>query len=222
MRLLERRGFYLHRRLVMPSVMARKHLPVPDAARIRNMTPDDAEAVAALIGRTWQGHDLFEPVTAESLARQIERLENLDYRDVIVYEDGDRISACVALWDWSKIMRITVLRFTWKMRLLFRILSLAGVLPRLPKPGDILRQMMLTLIGYASPDPLASLVKHASNLALEKGVEQLFCICPRGSRILESLKGFTRVNTGIHLYVKPLQPGIASGDGPVAITGFDM
>jgi hypothetical protein len=36
------------------------------------------------------------------------------------------------------------------------------------------------------------------------------------------MKGFTRVNTGVNLYVKPLRPGISMSDAAVAMTGFDM
>jgi hypothetical protein len=36
------------------------------------------------------------------------------------------------------------------------------------------------------------------------------------------MKGFTRVDTKIALYIKPLNPDILVADGPVAMTGFDM
>ena len=36
------------------------------------------------------------------------------------------------------------------------------------------------------------------------------------------MKGFTRVGTGVNLYVKPLQPGISVSGAAVAMTGLDM
>lgn len=222
MRLFEREGFHLHRVLIMPGIAVTKEAEVPGAEYIRATTPHDLEALAELLNQTWQGHDLFEPTSAASLAHKIDRIAALDYDNLLVFEDEGRMLACMALWDWSKIMRVTVLRLNLRMRILGRLLVLTRVLPRFPAPGDTLRQMMLTMIGYRSPADLSALVKHVNNLALREGIEQLFCICQRNDRILESMKGFTRVDTGVNLYVKPLQPGASLTNAPVAMTGFDM
>ena len=96
-------------------------------------------------------------------------------------------------------MRITVLRLNARLRLLGRFLVLSGKLPSFPGPGDTLRQMMLTMIGYESPAHLASLVRYANNLALAEGIEQVFCICEPGNGVLESMKGFTRFDTRVSL-----------------------
>jgi N-acetylglutamate synthase-like GNAT family acetyltransferase len=222
MRLFERQGFHLHRRLVMPAIAVRKEVRVHSDENIRSVTSRDLEAVAELLNQTWSGHDLFEPASAERLAHTIERTENLSYNNMFVLENRGRITACAALWDWSKIMRINVLRFTLKMQILLRVLFLTRVLPRFPRPGDILRQMMLTMVGYKSPADLAPLVEHVNNLAWKDDVEQVFCICERKDELLQSLKGFTRIDTGVNLYVKLLHSDISLTDAPVAMTGFDM
>lgn len=222
MRLFEREGFHLHRKLVMPAIAVIKEVQVPGSHNIRPITPRDLEAVAELLNQTWHAHDLFEPTSAASLARQIERIATLDYSNVLVFEDEGRVLACLALWDWSKIMRITVLRLNLRMRLLGRVLVLARILPRFPGPGDTLRQMMLTMISSKSSAHLVPLVRYVNNLALREGIEQVFCICERDDKILESMKGFTRVDTGVNLYMKPLEPDVSMTDGPVAMTGFDM
>jgi len=82
--------------------------------------------------------------------------------------------------------------------------------------------MVLTMIGYKSPTHLAPLVKYVNNLALREGIEQVFCICERGDKILESMKGFTRVDTAVNLYVNSLEPSVSIADGPACMTGFDM
>jgi GNAT superfamily N-acetyltransferase len=222
MRLFEREGFHVHRKLVMPAIAVTKEVQVPGAENIRSIAPRDLEAVAQLLSETWHGHDLFEPTSAASLARQIERMASLGYASVLVFEDQGRILACAALWDWSKIMKITVLRLSLRMRILGRLLVLTRVLPRFPGPGDGLRQMMLAMIGCKTPADLSPLVKHVNNLAFREGIQQLFCICERHHGILESTKGFTRIDTGLYLYVKPLQPDLPIADAPVAMTGFDM
>ena len=82
--------------------------------------------------------------------------------------------------------------------------------------------MMLTMIGYKSPADLSVRVKHVNNIALREGIEQVFCVCEGKDRILKSMKGLTRVNTGVNLYVKPIQPDISMTGASVAMTGFDM
>jgi len=222
MLLFEREGFHLHRKLIMPAIAVRKELGVPGAQNIRSITPQDLEAVADLLNQTWDGHDLFEPASPDSVARTIRRIEHLDYRDMVVFEQRGRILACLALWDWSKIMRINILRLDLRMRILLGLLFLMGILPKFPRPGDTLRQMMLTMIGYHSPTDLSPLVKHVNNLARQQDVEQIFCICESNDGILKSMKSFTRINTMVNLYAKPLQPHISLTDAPVAMTGFDM
>jgi len=222
MRLFEREGFRLHRELVMPAIAVFREVEVPRAENIRPITPRDLEAMAELLNQTWHGHELFEPTSAASLAHQIERIPTLDYSNLLVLEDESRILACVGLWDWSRIMRITVLRLNLRMRILGRLLVLARILPRFTSPGDTLRQMMLTMIGYKSPTHLAPLVKYVNNLALREGIEQVFCICERGDKILESMKGFTRVDTPVNLYVNSLEPSVSIADGPACMTGLDM
>jgi N-acetylglutamate synthase-like GNAT family acetyltransferase len=221
MGLFEREGFHLHRKLVMPGIGVFKEVHV-GAENIRSSTPRDLEAVAQLLNQTWAGHDLFDPASAASLASQFERIPTLDYSNLLILEDEGRILACLALWDWSKVMRATVVRLNLRMRRLGKLLVLARIVPRFPSPGHTLRQMMLTMIGYESSAHLVPLVKHANNLALNEGIEHVFCLCERDDKILESMKGFTRVDTGVNLYVKPLRLGISIADAPVAMTGFDM
>jgi len=222
MRLFGREGFRLHRKLLMPSIAVAGEQVVPHRASIRSAAPRDLDAVARLLNRTWRGHDLFEPTSAASLAGQSERTEALGYGSLLLLEDEGRISACVALWDWSKIMRITVLRLNLRMRLLGMFLVGTRRLPSFPGPGDTLSQMMLTTIGYESPAHLVPLLRHVNNLALAAGIEQVFCICERDDRMLESMRGLTRFDTRVHLYAKPLQPGVSMSDAAVAMTWLDL
>jgi GNAT superfamily N-acetyltransferase len=222
MRLFENEGFHLHRKLVMPGLTVFRKLEIPGHGNIRPSEPRDLDAVVELINQTWGGYQLFEPTSAASLADQIERIANIDYNDLLLLEDENKILACAALWDWSKIMRITVLRLNLKMRLLGKFLVLTRILPRFPSPGDTFNQMMLTMIGYRTPPDLSVLIKHANNLALEKGIEQIFCICEQKDKLIESMKGFDKVNTGINLYVKIFKPDVMLADFPIAMTGLDM
>ena len=122
-------------------------------------------------------------------------------------------------------MRITVESMSLKMRTMGLILKIAGVfrpMPRFIKPGDTMKQLMITLIGFKDPTHITLLLKHLNNQALRRGIEQFFCICERNHVMLKSLKGFIRIDTAINLYIKNLQQENLIANKPVYIDGVDM
>ena len=119
-------------------------------------------------------------------------------------------------------MRVTVKALSLRLRMTGWLLTTTRILPRFPKPGDTMRQMMLTLIGFKEPAPLAMLIKYLNNQALRRGIEQVFCVCERGDRLLKSMKGFIRVNTALYLYTKSLSQNVSLAGGPVFVNGIDL
>jgi GNAT superfamily N-acetyltransferase len=225
MRYIEGQGFARHRTLLMPGLAVHRKMKVAAAGEIRPMVPEDLAAVAALLSETWRGCELYEPASAEALARFIDRTPAYDLDSVLILRDRDDILACLGFWDWSRITRITVLSLSRKMRMLGLLLNVARLLrpmPRSPRPGDTLKQMVLAPIGFREPKHLAALLRHLNNESLAKGIEHLFCICEPGRALLGALQGFVHIDTAMHLYTKPLQPGIALGSGPVFIGGTDL
>jgi len=121
--------------------------------------------------------------------------------------------------------QITALALSMKMRvfgLLVDMVRLCRDIPPFMKAGDTLKQMVLTPIGFRDSEHLVVLLRHVNNEALERGVGHIFTICERDYPLLSSMKGFMRVDTAIHLYVKPLQEGVVLGDKPVYIDGIDL
>jgi GNAT superfamily N-acetyltransferase len=222
MKYIESQGFNLHRTLVMTALVIRKEMGVPSMGRIRPIAYKDLETVAELLNETWQGFEFYELTSAEALAQFINRTPAYSFDSLFVLEDQGEILACLGFWDWSQIMRITVEALSLKMRMIGFVLTTTGILPEFLKPGDIMKQIMLTPIGFKDPSHLAVLVRYVNNLALLNGVQQIFCICERGHMLLRSMKGFIRVNTAMHLYVKPLHQNISLNDKPVFIDGTDM
>ncbi len=219
---VEKRGFNLHRTLVMPALVVRKEMNVPSMGRIRPVTSKDLATVAELLNETWQGFEFHESTSAEALAQFINRTPAYSSDNLLVLEDQGELLACLGFWDWSQIMRITVKALSLKMRMIGFLLTTTRILPEFLKPGDIMKQIMLTPIGFKDPSHLAVLVRYVNNQALLSGIQQIFCICERDHMLLRSMKGFIRVNTAMHLYVKLLQPNISLSDKPVFIDGIDM
>jgi GNAT superfamily N-acetyltransferase len=222
MRLLEGEGFKQHRTLLMPALAVRKEMDVLSEGKIRPVKSQDLASVAELLNTTWEGRELYEPTSAETLARFIQRIPAFTYDNLLLLEVQGEILACLGGWDWSRVMRVTVQAPSRKLQMIGWALTATRVLPKFPKPGKTMKQMMLTLIGFREPAYLAVLIRHINNHALRNGIEQVFCICERGDLLLKSMKGFIRVDTALHLYTKPLAQKISLASGPVFVNGIDL
>jgi len=225
MRYVESQSFKLHRKLIMPGLAIYKEMDVPSRERIRPMLQRDLDAVAKLMNETWQGYELYEPTSAEGLATFIQRIPAYSFDSLLVLEDQGEILACLGFWDWRQIMRITVIERSLKMRMIGSVLHLVGrfrPMPRGVNAGDTLKQIMLTPIAFREPAHLTALLRYLNNRALSSGIEQIFCICESNCQLLNSMKGFIRINTGVNLYIKPLRPNISISDEPVFVNGIDM
>ena len=208
MRFIEGHGFKLHRTLVMPSLAVSEEMDVASTGRVRRVTSADLAAVAQLLNVTWEGYDLCERTSAEALARFIDRTPQYSFDNLLVLEDQGQILACLGFWDWSRITRITVIAAAPEMRAF--------------KPGDRLKQMLLTRIAFKEPQHLDVLLRYVNNLALRGGVGQIFCICEPDHVLLGSMKGFMRIDTAVNLCVKSFQEDVCLADNPVFIDGIDL
>jgi hypothetical protein len=119
-------------------------------------------------------------------------------------------------------MEVTVQTLSRKLKIVGWILTTIRIMPKFPRPGEKMKQMMLTFIGFKEPAHLAVLIRHMNNQALRNDIEEIFCVCERDDLLLKSMKGFIRVNTAIHLYTKALGQDVSLGSGPVFVDGIDL
>jgi len=222
MRLFQGEGFKLHRTLLMPAIAVRKEMDVHSETLIRPAQFQDLTNIADLLNLTWQGHELYEPASAETLEQFMCRTPAFDYNDLLVLEKNSELLACIGSWDWSEVMRVTVKSLSRKLKMIGWLLTTTRILARFPKPGDTMKQMMLIFVGFKDLTSLSALIRHLNNNALRKGMEQIFCICERGGVLLKSIKGFIRVDTAMHLYIKPLAQKVSMAGMPVFVNGIDL
>jgi GNAT superfamily N-acetyltransferase len=225
MRYAERQGFTPHRTLVMPALAVFEEMNIESTGTVRRIRSEDLVTVAELLNESWQGFELYEPKSADQLAQFISRTPAYTFDNLFVLEDQSEILACLGFWDWSQVMRITVQALSTKMQLLGLLLAVARMFRPLPpfiKPGDTLRQMMLTPIGFKDPAQLAVLLRYINNQALQRNIGQMFCVCERDYLMLRALKGFVRIDTAMNLYIKPLQENMTLANKPVFIDGIDL
>ncbi len=224
-RYIERQGFRRHRTIVMPSILVFKDVHVRSKANVRSALAADLTALASLLNRTWTGCQLYEPATAESLGRLFTGTTACSLDSVLVLEDRGEIAACLGLWDWSQVMRITVKALSAKMRIMNVVIDVIRIvrpLPRGPRPGDVLKQAVITPVGFKYPEHLSSLLPHINNLALKKGIQQMFFLAEKSHPLFSVLKGFIHIDTSMHLYVKPLSDKQLPTNTPVYVSGLDM
>jgi GNAT superfamily N-acetyltransferase len=224
-KLVERQGFKPYRELVMPALAVYKEMDVQSMGRIRSVTPDDLTAVAELLNTTWQGHELYQPTSADSLSQLIERIPVYDFENILILEDENEIVACLGFWDWSKITKITVHSLSSNIKMIKLMMDITRIfrpMPHPPSPGEILKQFVLTPIAFKNPKDLAVLFRYVNNIAAKKGIRQIFYICEKDHEMLKSMKGFTHIDTKMYLYIKPLQQNISMSNNMVFIDGIDL
>jgi GNAT superfamily N-acetyltransferase len=223
-RLFECEGFRLHRTVAMPIILVYKKMDVSSKAKIRPITSRDLGTVARLMNETWKGYDFYEPKSAEGLAQFIDRTPAYTLDQLMVLENEGEILACLGFWDWSRIARITVRAVGRQLKivgLMTTLLRRIWSMPRIPKAGTIMKQWCLTPIAYRAPEHLIPLIRYINNLAMNRGIEQIYFISERNDPLLRSLKGLFHRDVALHLYIKPLQK-ILVGANRVFLDGIDL
>jgi GNAT superfamily N-acetyltransferase len=117
-RYAQRQGYKLHRTLVMPALLVFREMNVESTGNVRRIESEDLAAVADLLNETWQGFELYEPISADALAHFATRTPAYTFDNLLVLEDQGEIVACLGFWDWSQVMRISVEALSLKMRMM--------------------------------------------------------------------------------------------------------
>jgi N-acetylglutamate synthase-like GNAT family acetyltransferase len=222
MKCVESHGYDLKRSVLMPCLAVKEKMQALPGGTIRPATVSDLGAVSELINNTWDGFQLYEPASPTSLERFIARTPGFSLDDLLILESDGTILSCLGFWDLSPIKETKVLALSWRLKLIGWLLVVSRVLPTFPRAGDALHRMMLTIIGFREPHNLSPLFHHVNNLALDRGIEQIFFTCERGHDLLQSTRGFTKVNTTMHVFVKSLSPDVQFRDQPVFVDGVDL
>jgi GNAT superfamily N-acetyltransferase len=223
--LVERLGFQHHRASALWVLPVFRKIPLQTHGRIRPATRGELPEVAREVNRTWEGHELFEPSSAEALARRLDRTPGCSLGNLYVLEGSGKAGACLGFWDWSRVTRVTLLRLSTRMRATALLMRAAGCLrpgPTFPAPGAPMRQIMLTPVAFREGAALADLIRHVNNQALDAGIRQIFCVCDPASALAATLRPFRPIKTALHLYIQPGREEPPPRECPVYIDGIDL
>jgi hypothetical protein len=127
--------------------------------------------------------------------------------NVYLSDHDDDVKACLGYWDYDKVMRMTVQRMNWRLRitaLTARLLGAVTEMPKIPNPSEALRQYYLVPAAAKDPESLAELIKQVNNIALEDRVNFISLPLDPQNPMLESFSRFRHVRVKMHFLAKPL------------------
>lgn len=147
--------------------------------RVRHATDEDVPRLAALMQRAFEGR-LFAPVVSEDeLRSDAVRLPGFGIgRYYLAFAGGELVGALGA-WDAHSVRRISVLRLSWRARLLRAAYAGARCVLRsgapLPRAGQAFHAITTTRLAVPSGDPdiLHDLVVTAHDEHLGRGYHML-------------------------------------------------
>jgi GNAT superfamily N-acetyltransferase len=225
MRLFEGQGFKRHRTLVMRGLAIYREMKIGSHGKVRPIISEDLPAASELINKTWRDYDLYGATSAEALAQFINRTPGYGLDNLVILQDEREILGCLGFWDWNQVMRITVKARNLKMQIMGLLVDIARnfrPMPRVPRPNESLNQWCLTPIAFKNLQCFSTLLNYLNNKALLRGIGQIFFVCDRHHALLESLKGYIRVDILMHLYIKTIQQGVLIENKPVFVDGIDL
>lgn len=177
-----------------------------DPYRIRPMKEGDIPVVVDIINETYKGYEFFTPFTEASFRDHYSRLPFFDLEDIYIFEH-ETIRAVAGLWDYNKVMSMTMLGFDTKrnlMRLVVNFLGRFTTLPKMPEVGEKMSLGYLTPLGYGDPESAKQLLLHLLNIAKSEGIGLVSAILDRESHVTELLTDITNIDGRFKWYIKPI------------------
>ncbi len=163
--------------------------------RIRRADEKDLPEISRLLDDEYRSR-LFGPVmTEENLRKTIGSRPGFSIRDYFVSEREGRIVGTCSAWDISAIRKLRVMAYHKQYRAVKIIYGMAAPLfgfPRLPKPGDPFREIVINDYGVQDRNPLIlkALITHIYKEYRKLGYNMVQIGSYEGDPILAATKGF--------------------------------
>lgn len=226
MKCFESSGFFNKKVFANPYILVYKEMLIKEKNKtFCSMEEADLEKVCSLMNEMWKGYELFTDYTVDTLRKEIESIPEFSISDIKVLKENEEILACLALWDWSKVTKVTVESLSRKLECLGIMLDIGRKfikLPRAVKVGEQLKQLCVIYYAYKSAEDFEILLRHVNNYALAKGIDQICLLCDKDEPIFKTMKKFFLVNVGSQLYVKVLNKNKSIDSNKIWINGVDI
>ena len=178
----------------------------------------DIPDVAACLARNHARYQ-FAPVWTEDMLRHAAERGGPRASDFVVQRAAGRIAGCLALWDQSHVKQAVIRGYDPRIARLRPLLNMLGRwtgLPRLPRPGERLRQVYLSLaaIDGDDPDVLIALVRAGLAEAARRGFDLAIVALADGNPMLPALtRAFKARTYRSRLYLVHWYDGRAAVEG---------
>ncbi|MGD0495924.1 MAG: GNAT family N-acetyltransferase [Candidatus Bathyarchaeia archaeon] len=196
------------------------------ASKVRKMDADDTLSVVDLINDHYRNHDFFVPLNIDSFLNRTRQLTDYGFQSTQVVEVENRIVACAGLWDYSRILRASVLRVTARLKMLTYILRFANLFTRtmkLPSVGEFFRLMYVTDFAFTGKaDPIRELIKHCLSLSYSCGCNFLVFPLDPLNPAIPLIARYRPVRTTYHIYAKSLKDKALSTQRMVYVDAMDL
>lgn len=186
----------------------------PRSVEVRQATPADLEAMAALAGRVFSKRQFAPAFDAHSLGRWITSAPGLSLSDYLVAREDDEVVGSLGLWDESVIRRVRVAGYSRTAALRYALRDAFAPITRtahVPRVGDLVGCAVVVhaCVPAHQSHVLRAMLLHAAASRQGSGCDWL--------RIaLDPLDPLTRAVAGVRTHVSSLGAHVATPTGAYA------
>jgi uncharacterized protein YqgV (UPF0045/DUF77 family) len=131
---------------------------------------------------------------------EINRYPFFEMDDIILYEDGKGLQACLGYWNYNKITRYSVNKVPQEMI----DALIASNAPFIPELGQTFSMYFSHYPAYRAKDSFKDLVRYINKVLREREVHYITFPVNAGTPLHNLLAEFPHVITNTHIYAMPV------------------
>jgi hypothetical protein len=173
----------------------------------KNIDNANIEDIVSMINETYRDYAFYNSFDKTSFQQYTKRLPHYNQEDILVFQQGENVKACLGFWDHSQITRISPEKAPLKLKALLymtKLLSLFAKMPKIPEIGKTIKQWYLFPIAFRDATALTELLKQVDNIALRNDVDMLTMTLDSDSPIISVLSKFRNIKVKTHYFFKSL------------------
>lgn len=190
------------------SLMPYRKQKIAKEPSIREMQKSDVERVADLINEMYHDYNFFTPFKTRDFIEYVRRIPHFDFHNIFVLEYNEEVMACVGFWDFNKVRKYIVEKFSLRLKaqiFLTRLIGLFTKVPHIPKQGEPLLSYNLTTLAYKDSESIRELIKYMVNLALKNEIHFLHIPVDPESQVAAVLSQFRHTVIKLLFFIKSLK-----------------
>lgn len=172
----------------------------------------DIPEIIELYQKYASGFKMAPIITEQSFRNCIENIEGLSLDNFLVARENGKIKAITAVWDEHRYKSFQVLKLTFSIRMVTRILRFLSLFMKTPRHirlNEPLRQLSLVLYAHdGRPEALDTLFRHVNNVNRGGKYTLIMFYAQENDPMFMYMKKFTGVSVKSELYMFAKDTGI--------------